>query len=73
MLAVCCVAPRAVHVHAACGHSAIAWRCGRRHAAPAAVRSHVPLKFKSLEEVMGTSITFKRPDGKEAKGYLANA
>ena len=22
---------------------------------------------------MGTSITFKRPDGKEALGYLANA
>jgi len=22
---------------------------------------------------MGTSITFKRPDGKEATGYLANA
>ena len=22
---------------------------------------------------MGTSISFKRPDGKEAKGYLANA
>lgn len=22
---------------------------------------------------MGTSITFKRPDGKEASGYLANA
>ena len=22
---------------------------------------------------MGTSITFKRPDGKDAQGYLANA
>jgi carboxymethylenebutenolidase len=22
---------------------------------------------------MGTSITFKRPDGKDANGYLANA
>src|SRR5258708_2132785 len=28
---------------------------------------------KSTEEPMGTSITFKRPDGKEASGYLANA
>src|SRR5258708_26326067 len=28
---------------------------------------------KSTEEPMGTSITFKRPDGKEATGYLANA
>ena len=25
------------------------------------------------EEPMGTKITFKRPDGKEAAGYLANA
>src|SRR4030095_16371242 len=27
----------------------------------------------SAEEPMGTSITFKRPDGKDAAGYLANA
>jgi carboxymethylenebutenolidase len=27
----------------------------------------------SVEEPMGTSITFKRPDGKDAGGYLANA
>src|ERR1700743_3242355 len=26
-----------------------------------------------MEENMGTSIAFKRPDGKEAHGYLANA
>src|ERR1700750_3483129 len=31
-----------------------------------------PLR-KSAEEPMGTSITFKRPDGKDANGYLANA
>ena len=28
---------------------------------------------ESSEEPMGTSITFKRPDGKDASGYLANA
>src|SRR6202158_1495297 len=28
---------------------------------------------KSPEEPMGTSISFKRPDGKDASGYLANA
>src|SRR3974390_2915784 len=28
---------------------------------------------RSPEEPMGTSITFKRPDGKDASGYLANA
>jgi carboxymethylenebutenolidase len=28
---------------------------------------------KPPEEPMGTSISFKRPDGKEASGYLANA
>src|SRR6266436_8849970 len=28
---------------------------------------------KPSEEPMGTSITFKRPDGKDAGGYLANA
>src|SRR5881398_3225968 len=28
---------------------------------------------KSLEHLMGTSISFKRPDGKDASGYLANA
>src|SRR6476660_8508419 len=27
----------------------------------------------SAEEPMGTHITFKRPDGKETAGYLANA
>src|SRR5262249_23650323 len=27
----------------------------------------------STEEPMGTSITFRRPDGKETAGYLANA
>src|SRR3981189_3751183 len=26
-----------------------------------------------MEDLMGTSITFKRPDGKDASGYLANA
>jgi carboxymethylenebutenolidase len=28
---------------------------------------------ETTEDIMGSSITFKRPDGKEAKGYLANA
>src|SRR5436309_12044743 len=28
---------------------------------------------KSLEDLMGTSISFKRPDGKDASGYLVNA
>src|SRR5882724_11122986 len=28
---------------------------------------------KPPEETMGTTITFKRPDGKDASGYLANA
>jgi carboxymethylenebutenolidase len=27
----------------------------------------------SSEDTMGTAITFKRPDGKDASGYLANA
>src|SRR5262249_3189886 len=27
----------------------------------------------TVEERMGTNITFKRPDGKDANGYLANA
>ena len=30
-------------------------------------------KKRLPEEAMGTSVTFKRPDGKEASGYLANA
>src|SRR5437879_8881555 len=34
--------------------------------------NRTPLK-KPSEEPMGTSITFKRPDGKETAGYLANA
>ena len=29
--------------------------------------------MQAKEETMGTSIAFKRPDGKEANGYLANA
>ncbi len=29
--------------------------------------------MSSTEEPVGTSISFKRPDGKEAHGYLANA
>src|SRR5205085_10625556 len=33
----------------------------------------VPNRQKQPEETMGTSITFKRPDGKDAAGYLANA
>src|SRR5260370_38522026 len=28
---------------------------------------------KSPEDLMGTSISFKRPDGKDASGYLTNA
>src|SRR5579864_814597 len=31
------------------------------------------LKKSKAEDHMGTSITFKRPDGKDASGYLANA
>jgi carboxymethylenebutenolidase len=35
------------------------------------LRAHRNRSF--VEAFMGSSITFKRPDGKEAKGYLANA
>jgi carboxymethylenebutenolidase len=38
--------------------------------APARIAANQP---KTPEEPMGTSITFKRPDGKDAGGYLANA
>ncbi len=33
--------------------------------------ANLPLNIP--EEFMGTTITFERPDGKDANGYLANA
>jgi carboxymethylenebutenolidase len=37
------------------------------------MRANRRARDNQVEDTMGTSISFKRPDGKEAKGYLANA
>jgi carboxymethylenebutenolidase len=44
------------------------------HPPPAAVKQpSIAVNKHCQEEPMGTSISFKRPDGKDAAGYLANA
>ena len=46
-------------------------RCGVTTLSPAI--SYIDIDLHQRRLSMGTTITFKRPDGKEAKGYLANA
>src|SRR5260221_9926882 len=50
--------------------------CPRNRLLPGPAADKIPANRpsrKSPEEPMGTSITFKRPDGKDTSGYLANA
>src|SRR6266852_1654135 len=50
--------------------------CPRNRLLPDPAADKIPANRpsrKPSEEPMGTSVTFKRPDGKDASGYLANA
>ena len=57
----CCPEPIWAHGSSDCFRTALRTKC--RPISPEII----------AEEPMGTSITFKRPDGKDASGYLANA